>query len=521
MGCGSWFVGLGGSSVCNVTNSITFRLFVLLVLKFAILGAIIPSRSNNVLIGFKGIGTTTKAFRPGCAKRRPPRRAAPPPPPIPRPGMRAPGRSLIARRVRRDITVRRTGGGGRGRRRHGGRRRGGQGRRTRGRHVHGRRTRGGHLTRRHHGGRRTVDGGITNTFKVNDRRKGDRKSTKSKANGRNDPFKGSSRKTGRNINKCNSFGLGKHSVKTKNLPHPTCAVRRRKQVMVGVAMSPGKGIVFTRVNGNAGVSGNSVHGDTLSTTGHTGFGDVDKTGGRDNAVACLCGLGWFVVCRRLVGRGLWVVVRGSWVVGGTVMFLTGNFRRVRTLKAISVLHHNKVRIAAISVAASPIIVNTRGIPIATSAALGGTLLGSTSTLVLPKNVPNTSGLGSSRAIGRTLLKRCHRNHVMTTVYTTPVMLNKLNLLGNHGTAYCPNFRPGLVNTGIANRTIRISSGIVANGNPKLIVGFNLTLITTVGGSTITRRITTKLLLWRGSRSALVRNILGTLVPVFNIEAKLF
>lgn len=175
-------------------------------------------------------------------------------------------------------------------------------------------------------------------------------------------------------------------------------------------------------------------------------------------------------------------------VTGTCMFLTSKFRSVRTLTPISVLHHNKVSMGAIDVGTASVITSTRNIRIGTSVVFTSTSFDSTSLLVLPNKVPNTGGLSRRRNIHTTLIHRTRRRGLVNTVYTTPVILNRLKLLHNGHTAYCPNFRARLSNTACATRPYATSNGVVANGNPNTSFTCTCQLLRRFGNTNIIRRL---------------------------------
>lgn len=165
------------------------------------------------------------------------------------------------------------------------------------------------------------------------------------------------------------------------------------------------------------------------------------------------------------------------------MFLTRNFRRARTLTPISMVHETGLSIGAINMA-NRYIADSRNIPIGTSVAVSGVSLSSIRNIMLPNNVPKALGLRTGGGILRTIGCDYRGNGVITTVYTTPSVLNRLKVLSNGGTAYFPNFRGRLGNTSCANARAMASNGVVATGNTNYTVRFNRTVISlTMSGST--------------------------------------
>lgn len=172
----------------------------------------------------------------------------------------------------------------------------------------------------------------------------------------------------------------------------------------------------------------------------------------------------------------WSGVEKKAVVNAICIFFTSKFRRVRTFASISIVEHTKLGMRVIAMAPSRVIAKTRSIPILYSGGMIGYSFFSTRLMLLPNNVPNTSALRGYKRLHGLMLHFTRRRGPVTTVYTTPVMLNGLKLLGNGGTAYCPNFRRCLRNTRYANTPMRESNGVVANGKPNTTVRFTLTMI---------------------------------------------
>lgn len=279
-----------GDRCVKTLNTLLIRITVVTLLVLMDFTVPRPSRRTKKMpIVVKSISTTCKGCSPSAviSIRILPRRI---PTPRPRPRIRA-RRRVVARARRRAIIMgpgTRPGGRGpgitggpRGAPRRGTTRTGGLTRRGT-RHRHGTTT-------------RTTDGQITNTFNGNSRVKKDGNATASKRKIRKDGSNGSSAKTGSKIKKCKAFGLKKHSVKRNNLPHPMCGIRRRKHIIISVAMGPTNRIVTADVGQLAGAMGSALHGTTRSTTGGTHFGTISKMGGRAKAVACCFGLGWLVL----------------------------------------------------------------------------------------------------------------------------------------------------------------------------------------------------------------------------------
>lgn len=128
------------------------------------------------------------------------------------------------------------------------------------------------------------------------------------------------------------------------------------------------------------------------------------------------------------------------------VFVTSNYRRVRKLAMISVIEETGLRVRAVSVARGTRIADSRRIAFGASAAGTRTSFSDCSTVMLPKNVPNALGLNTSRAMMGAVGEFTTRKGLITTVYTTPDILNRGRVLRNGGTAYRPNFRRGLLNT---------------------------------------------------------------------------
>lgn len=157
-------------------------------------------------------------------------------------------------------------------------------------------------------------------------------------------------------------------------------------------------------------------------------------------------------------------------------FFTSKFRRVRTFATVSALEHTKLGMRVMSIAPSRVIINTRSVSMLYSIGFIGYSFFSTSLLLLPNNVPNTTALSGRRKLHGLVLDFTRGGGPVTTVYTTPVMLNGLNLLGKHGTAYCPDFRRCLSKTRYIGRPIMMSNGVVANVKPNTTVSFTLTVM---------------------------------------------
>lgn len=285
----------GGNRCMKTLNTLLIRITIVTLLVLIDFAIPRPSRSTNkVPMVVKGISTTHNFSSPSLisisilSRRTPtPTRARP----------RLPSRrSLLARARRRAIAL------GPGARRPGGRAMGPgrmigpggpiggpRGARTRGT------TRTGHLTRtgtrhRHGTTRRTTEGGITNTFNGNSRVAKGGKASTNNAKARNDGRNGSSAKTGAKANNCKAFSLNKHSLNANDLPGPTCGIRRRKHIIIGVAIGPTKRIITADVGPRAGAMGSILQGTTRSTTEGTHFGAISKIAGRAKAVACCFGL---------------------------------------------------------------------------------------------------------------------------------------------------------------------------------------------------------------------------------------
>lgn len=157
-------------------------------------------------------------------------------------------------------------------------------------------------------------------------------------------------------------------------------------------------------------------------------------------------------------------------------FFTSNFRRVRTFATVSALEHTKLGMRVMSIAPSRVMMNTRSMSILYSVGFSGYSFFSTRLLLLPKKVPKTTALSGRRKLHELVLSFTTGGGPVTTVYTTPVMLNGLNLLGKGGTAYCPDFRRCLRNTRYVSTPIIHSKGVVANVKPNTTVRFTLAVI---------------------------------------------
>lgn len=92
---------------------------------------------------------------------------------------------------------------------------------------------------------------------------------------------------------------------------------------------------------------------------------------------------WFE-CRRVKIVG---------IAGGTTMVLTPNYRRVRTLSIISILHHLGIGYSVINLFRTGIS-NSRNVLLAYSGAISRDLL-SCSLITFPNKLGNTRGLHSS------------------------------------------------------------------------------------------------------------------------------
>ncbi len=167
------------------------------------------------------------------------------------------------------------------------------------------------------------------------------------------------------------------------------------------------------------------------------------------------------------------------------MFLTGNFRRYRTLYPVSVLEHTNFSMGAMNVN-SGAIGNSRGVPIIYSVATSRTMFRGLRTIVLPNNVPKAIGLRGSGAMRDVVSCTGDGNVLVNTVYTTPSVLNRGNVLGNGGTAYFSNFRGSLCNTRIRGTRIIASNGVVATGNTNITFRFNFGLLRCLGNARTTR-----------------------------------
>lgn len=157
------------------------------------------------------------------------------------------------------------------------------------------------------------------------------------------------------------------------------------------------------------------------------------------------------------------------------MFLTRNFRRIRTLAPMSILEHTNLPIGAISMANILAMGNTRNIPMMTSVIFRRMGRKSTRVVMLPNKLPKTAGLSTRRNLNGLVVAFTRTKHPLSTVYTTPLMCKGHNLLGNGGMAYCPKFRGCLRNTRCATTLMRGSNGFVANGKPNTTVTFSFTV----------------------------------------------
>ncbi len=167
------------------------------------------------------------------------------------------------------------------------------------------------------------------------------------------------------------------------------------------------------------------------------------------------------------------------------LFFTRNARRMRTLTAMSVLHHTKISAHVISVSNTLAMDKTRNVQIRTSVLVRSVSFTRTSVLILPNKLPKTCGLTTRRYLTRNVVGRCGSNGPLTTVYTTPLICNHVKLLGKLGTAYCPKFRGRLRNTYCATTLIRGSNLFVAKGKPTTMFRFNCAVTRTLmkGGGT--------------------------------------
>lgn len=129
-----------------------------------------------------------------------------------------------------------------------------------------------------------------------------------------------------------------------------------------------------------------------------------------------------------------------------------------------------------SIAPSRVMIKTRSMSILYSGGFRGYSFFSTRLLFLPKNVPKTTALSGRRKLHGLVIDFTRGGGPVTTVYTTPVMLKGLKLLGKHEIAYCPDFRRCLSKTSYAGRPIMESNGVVAKVKPKTTVRFTLAVI---------------------------------------------
>lgn len=189
-----------------------------------------------------------------------------------------------------------------------------------------------------------------------------------------------------------------------------------------------------------------------------------------------------------------LLVLGGEFVGTIYVFLTRNFRRVRTVFPLSVVHENKLGMGAISIAKGGAIVDSRRMPVITSLLFRRLGRRSMRVVILPNKLPNTAGLSTRTKLSGLVVDFTTTKGPLTTVYTTPVMCNGHNLLGNGGTAYCPNFSGFLRKTRCAKGVIRMISGFVLNGNPNTTPTFNFAVLRGFTKTRGTLRIGGKVLL---------------------------
>lgn len=173
------------------------------------------------------------------------------------------------------------------------------------------------------------------------------------------------------------------------------------------------------------------------------------------------------------------------------VFLTSKFRSVRNLAMMSLLHHTKVSVGAMSVGRAAQVRASRKVAVLASTAFTRASFTSTSVLILPKKVPKAGCLTNCGPLASLLASFGGGNGGVTTVYTTPDMFSKLKFLGNHGTASCPSFVRVLSgsNTMADRSDIMMSKGVAADHNLKATTSFTLSLVSRLRGRRGTGRVT--------------------------------
>lgn len=173
------------------------------------------------------------------------------------------------------------------------------------------------------------------------------------------------------------------------------------------------------------------------------------------------------------------------------VFLTSNFRSVRNLAMMSLLHHTNVSVGAMSVGRAGRVRASRNVAVLASTAFTRASFTSTSVLILPKKVPKAGCLTKCGPLASLLASFGDGNGGVTTVYTTPDMFSNLKFLGGHGTASCPSFVRVVTksNTGADRSGIMMSKGVAADHNLKATMSFTLSLVSRLRGSRGTGRVT--------------------------------